>query len=309
MPKSVSVVIPTYNYGRFIVDAINSVLHQTRLPSEIIVIDDGSTDETATLVGAFGDRVRYIRQDNAGVCAARNRGVNESTSELIAFLDADDTWEPTNLEKQLTRFEADEEIGLVHCAMREFANETGETIRLHMDGGEEGVADNLLLWEGPMIVGPGGAVTVSRKAFDHVGGFDTRMKVGEDWDFCYRVARSFKIGFVAEPLVNYRNHSGAAHLNIENMERGMLLFYEKAFATDDPEILKLRRRAYGNFHKVMAGSYLHAGGLRRFLSHAAKSIWMRPANLEYFLRFPMRRFAAARVVDPSLRTPATEKEE
>jgi len=289
MPKSVSVVIPTCNYGRFIVDAIDSVLDQTRLPSEIIVIDDGSTDETAALVGAFRDRVRYIRQDNAGVCAARNRGVNESTSELIAFLDADDTWEPTNLEKQLTRFETDEEIGLVHCAMREFATETGETIQLHMDGGEEGVADNLLLWEGPMIVGPGGAVTVSRTAFDHVGGFDTRMKVGEDWDFCYRVARSFKIGFVAEPLVNYRNHSGAAHLNIENMERGMLLFYEKAFATDDPEILKLRRRAYGNFHKVMAGSYLHAGNLRKFLSHAAKSICMRPANLEYFLRFPTRR--------------------
>ena len=86
------------------------------------------------------------------------------------------------------------------------------------------------------------------------------------------------------------------------MERGMLLFYEKAFALDDPEILKLRHRAYGNFHKVMAGSYLHSGCLRKFLLHAAKSIWMRPGNLEYFLRFPMRRFAAARVVDPSLRT-------
>ena len=193
MRKSVSVVIPTYNYGRFIADAIRSVLAQSRPPSEIIVVDDGSTDETAFLVGTFGNRVRYIRQDNEGVCAARNRGVSESTSELIAFLDADDTWEPTNLEKQLARFESDEEIGLVHCGMREFDDETGETIRLYMEGGEDDVADNLLLWEGPMIVGPGGAVTVSRKAFDHVGGFDTRMKVGEDWDFCYRVARSFKI--------------------------------------------------------------------------------------------------------------------
>src|SRR5688500_13735361 len=289
MTKSVSVVTPTCNCFRFIIGGKVSGPDQPRPPSEIIVIDDGSTDETAALVGASRDRVRYIRQDNAGVCAARNRGVNESTSELIAFLDADDTREPTNLEKQLTRFEADEEIGLIYCAMREVATESGETIQLHMDGGEVSVADNLLLWEGPMIVGPGGAVTVSRKAFDHVGGFDTRMKVGEDWDFCYRVARSFKIGFVAEPLVNYRNHSGAAHLNIENMERGMLLFYEKAFATDDPESLKLRRRAYGNFHKVMAGSYLHAGNLRKFLSHAAKSICMRPANLEYFLRFPTRR--------------------
>ena len=293
MRKSVSVVIPTYNYGRFIVEAINSVLAQTRPPLEIIVVDDGSTDETTAIVAAFGDRVRYIRQDNAGVCAARNRGVMESSSDLIAFLDADDTWEPTNLEKQLARFESAEEIGLVHCGMREFADETGETIRLYLDGGEDGVADNLLLWEGPMIVGPG-AVTVSREAFDHVGGFDARMKVGEDWDFCYRVARSFQIAFVAEPLVNYRNHNAAAHRNVENMERGMLLFYKKAFATDDPEILKLRRRAYGNFHKVMAGSYLHSRRIGKFLSHAAKSIWMRPGNLEYFFRFPMRRVAAAR---------------
>ena len=296
MPKSVSVVIPTYNYGRFIVDAIHSVLDQTRPPSDIIVVDDGSTDETAVVLGSFGDGVRYIRQDNAGVGAARNRGVSESTGELVAFMDADDIWEPTNLEKQLARFESDEEIGLVHCALREFDDETGETIRFYMEGGEEGVADNLLLWEDPVIAGPG--VTVTRKAFDHVGGFDTRMKVGEDWDFFYRVARLFKVGFVAEPLVNYRNHNAAAHRNVENMERGMLMFYEKAFATDDPEILKLRRRAYGNFHRVMAGSYLHSGRVGKFFCHAAKSIWLRPGNLEYFLRFPMRRFAATRVVDP-----------
>lgn len=294
MRKSVSVVIPAYNYGRFIGNAIRSVLAQTRPPSEIIVVDDGSTDETAVVVGEFGDEVKYIRQDNAGVCAARNRGVSESTGELLAFLDADDTWEPTNLEKQVARFESDDEIGLVHCAMREFDSETGATTRFYMEGAEDGVADNLLLWEGASIAGPGGAVTVSRKAFDRVGGFDTRMKVGEDWDFCYRVARLFKIGFVAEPLVNYRNHRAAAHRNVENMERGMSLFYEKAFATDDPEILKLRRRAYGNFHRVMAGSYLHSGRMGKFLSHAAKSIWMRPGNLEYFLRFPVRRFSADR---------------
>jgi len=161
MPKSVSVVIPTYNYGQFIKAAISSVLDQTRSPSEVIVVDDGSTDETTAVVAAFGKAVRYMRQDNAGVSAARNLGVRESTSQMIAFLDADDTLEPSTLEKQVARLDSDEEIGLVHCAMREFDDETGATMRLHMEGGEDRVANNLLLWERPLIVAAG-AIIVSR---------------------------------------------------------------------------------------------------------------------------------------------------
>lgn len=287
MSYTVSVVIPTYNYGRFISDAINSVLAQTRPPDEIIVVDDGSTDDTAETVSKFGDRVKYIHQNNAGVCDARNRGVRESIGELIAFLDADDTWEPTKLEKQAAKFRGDPAIGLVHSGMREFDSETGETIRMHLDGGEDGVAESLLLWDGPVIVGPGGTIMVSRKAFDDVSGFDTRMKVGEDWDFCYRVARKFKVGFVMEALVNYRNHGAAAHRNVREMERGMALFYEKAFA--DPSIAHLRRRAYGNFHKVLAGSYFRSGEYARFLLHSLKSVWMRPGNVKYFGAFPFRR--------------------
>ena len=80
-----SIIIPTYNYGRFVAEAIESALRQTLPPLEVIVVDDGSTDDTWNVVLSFGDRVRYIRQDNAGVCAARNRGVAESKGELIAF--------------------------------------------------------------------------------------------------------------------------------------------------------------------------------------------------------------------------------
>lgn len=286
MTGSVSVVIPTYNYGRFISGAIKSALEQTHPPSEVVVVDDGSNDDTESVVKQF-DSVKYVRQENAGVCAARNRGVAETSSDLIAFLDADDTWEPTKLEKQVARSSAGENIGLVHCGIREFDETSGETIRIDLAGGEEDVARNLLLWDGPGIVGPGGTILVTRLAFDAVGGFDERMKVGEDWDFCYRVARKFKVGFVPEPLVNYRSHDAAAHRNVGNMERGMLVFYEKAFA--EPDVASLRRRAYGNFHRVMAGSYFRVGQYRKFASHAVKSIWMRPANLGYFIEFPQRR--------------------
>lgn len=297
MSTAISVVIPTYNYGRFIAEAIESAVGQTFPPTEIVVVDDGSNDDTEAVVRGFGERVKYIRQENAGVCAARNRGVAESSGDLIAFLDADDIWEPTKLEKQIAKFASDPAIGLVHCGMREFDSDTGKTLKMYLTGGEENIVENLLLWDGPVIVGPGGTVMVSREAFENVGGFDTRMKVGEDWDFCYRVARKFKVGFVPEPLVNYRNHGAAAHKNVEEMERGMALFYEKAFATGDESVLKLRRHALGNYHKVMAGSYWHVGRLDKFAGHAIKSIWMRPLNFVHFAGFPVRRLFGKQDID------------
>ncbi|HBE81528.1 MAG TPA: glycosyltransferase family A protein [Pyrinomonadaceae bacterium] len=289
MARSLSVIIPAYNYGRFIAEAIESVLVQTMRPVEIVVVDDGSTDDTAEMVARFGDAVKYIRQENAGVCIARNRGVAESNGELIAFLDADDIWEPTKLEKQVAKFAEDARIGLVHCGMREFESEAGKMIALHLDGLEGDVADELLLWEQPAVNVSGSATMVSRNAFENVGGFDPRIKCGEDWDLCYRIAREFKVGFVREPLVNYRNHGGAAHLNVREMERGMSLFYKKAFA-EGGEVLRLRRRAMGNFRRVLAGSYFRAGMYGDFLRNAAKSLWYRPSGIGYFAAFPLRRF-------------------
>ena len=289
--RTVSVVIPTYNYGSFIATAIRSVLGQTRPPDEIIVVDDGSTDDTRHSVSNFGESVKYFYQANNGVSVARNRGVEESTGDLIAFLDADDFWEPTCLETALLQFASNERIGLVHWGLREFDSSSGETITYYLEGGEEGVADNLLLWEGPMIAGHG-AVIVTREAFLTAGGFDTGTEPSEDWDFCYRVTRMFDVAFVPEPLVNYRSHHGGAHRDIAKMDRGMSRFYEKAFATDQESVLNLRRRAYGNFHKVMAGSYFHVGAYRSTVSHAVRSILMRPGNVGYFLRFPLRRLAA-----------------
>lgn len=289
MTERVSVIIPTFEYGSFIAEAINSVLAQTYPAAETLIVDDGSTDDTEAVVSEFGDRVKYIKQENAGVSAARNTGVDNSTGEYIAFLDADDIWKPRKIERQLAKFAEDAEIGLVHCGMREFSEEDGETIRLYLEGGEGWVANDLLLWEKPILVGPGGTIIVTRKAFEKVGGFDTDLKVGEDWDFCYRIARKYKVGFVREPLVDYRSHGAAAHRNVDEMARGMGLFYEKAFDTGDESILRLRRRSMGNYHRVLAGSYFQSGEYAAFARHAAKSIWNRPAGLGYFLGFPLRR--------------------
>lgn len=284
MRQAVSVIIPTYNYGRFIREAIESALGQTAAPLEVIVVDDGSTDETAEVVAEFGDRVRYIRQENAGVGAARNRGVEESTGEFVAFLDADDYWAPTKLEKQLAKFTEDPGVGLVHCGMREFDSETGATIDTHLDGLEGSVWRELLLWEGPTIIGPGGTIMVSQQALDEVGGFDTRLKNGEDWEFCVRVARRFKVGFVPELLVDYRSHGTNATNNIAEMERSTLIAWNKVFADDDKDLRPLRRRSFGRLHKVLAGSFLQSGEYAGFLRNLVKSLWYRPSYLSYYCR-------------------------
>src|SRR5437773_3781756 len=115
MNVTVSVVIPTYNYARYLPEAIDSALAQTHAPLEVIVVDDGSTDDTPRVLAVYGDRIRVIRQANRGPGAARNTGIAAARGEYVGFLDADDVWLPRKLELQMARFEADQGLGLVHC--------------------------------------------------------------------------------------------------------------------------------------------------------------------------------------------------
>src|SRR5262245_15747118 len=110
---SVSVVIPTYNCGRLVTEAVDSVLGQTVPPAEVIVVDDGSQDDTAERLAAYAGRVRYLRQENQGVAAARNCGVAASGGEVVAFLDADDVWHPRKLEFQLAALDRHPGLGLL----------------------------------------------------------------------------------------------------------------------------------------------------------------------------------------------------
>lgn len=290
MDRSVSVIIPTYNYGHFIGEAIESASAQTFPVSEIIVVDNDSTDDTESVVRGFGERVTYIREPNLGVSAARNKGIESSKGDFIAFLDADDTWLPQKIEKQIAKMLDDPEIGVVHCGLREFDNASGETLALHLDGSEGWVADEMLLFSTPTIIGPGGTILVRREVFENVGGFDTRLTNGEDWEFCLRVARNYKIGFVAEPLVNYRNHGKNAHLDVGRMEHSTLIAWAKAFDTTDENVRRIRRRSYGNLYKVLAGSFLQSGQYGGFVRNLIKSLWFRPSFIGYYLTVPFKRY-------------------
>lgn len=285
---TVSVIIPNYNYGRFLSQAIESVLSQSVPCKEIIVVDDGSTDNSLDILDRYKERVNVVRQSNCGVGFARNVGVHKSSGDIVAFLDADDYWFPQKIEKQVESFLADEEIGLVTCGMQEFDG-NGVILQNHNQSISGWVADKIAAFNNP-IIASGSAIAIRRNVFEKAGGFDTRKELhpSEDWEFCYRIARVNKIAFVPELLVHYRNHGNNGHLKIPRMEKAMLLAYQKIFNEIPPENKKLKRESYANLYSVLAGSYYHAGDHRRFIRSLFKSIWYKPLKIKDYLKFSVR---------------------
>jgi glycosyltransferase involved in cell wall biosynthesis len=285
--STISVIIPAYNYGRFVREAIDSALAQTYPALEVIVVDDGSTDDTAQILVGYGDRIRVIRQQNQGVAAARNAGIAAARGEYLAFLDSDDVWKPRKLEHDIVRFKADPDLGLVHCGT-ETVDNTGRILFVSLDGMEGWVATDLLRLDHQVIAAPGSGTAVPKRVAEEIGLFDPALQPSDDWDFCYRVATRYRVGFVPEVLVRYRLHGGGIHLNIPRMEIGMLMALAKAFQSPDPAVQSLRTHSYGRIHRVLAGCYFQSRDPRSFFRHMLKSVRYDPRNLAYFAAYPLR---------------------
>ena len=281
----VSVVIPNYNYARYLRAAVDSVLEQTYREIEIIVVDDGSTDGSRKILDSYGERVQTIFQRNQGVSAARNNGVKASRGEFIAFLDADDSWLPSKIEKQVQCLKWDMSIGLVHVGVVEI-DAAGNVIRELLDGGAGDVWRDLLMFSSRGIFGGGSGVMMRREIFDEAGGFDPQLSTSADWDLYFQVSSRHKVGFISEVLLRYRIHQSNMHSNIGLMEHDMIIAYKKAFRSASPEIASVRRRAYGSLHQNLAGSYFASREFRAFARHSLKSLVFDPRNIVHFLKIP-----------------------
>ena len=201
----ISVIITTYNYERFVRDAIDSVLAQTRLPDEIVVIDDGSTDNTRKIVDEYADRhVTYIWQENAGAGAARNRGIAATTGEFVAFLDADDIWLPTRLERQecLLIDHPDAVLATGHMIWWDVARNQRRFERFG-DMPSAKIQREILVRN---VVGNPSMVLVRRNALDAAGPYDRRLRWGQDWELFIRITRVGEVVTVDEPVIVYRWH-------------------------------------------------------------------------------------------------------
>ena len=270
MNPKISVIIPTYNRAEVLVRAIKSVLSQTLPDFELIVVDDGSTDGTKKAVGEFikrDNRVRYFWMKNSGGAAApKNRGFLESSGKYIAYLDHDDQWLPTKLEKQIKLFEkGDKNLGLVSCNV--IISKNGKDIGVHKLHKYKEVRD--LLLEGGNYAFSNSSIMVPRSIIEKVGERDENLKLFEDLDIIIRIGLTgYGFNFVDEALVRY-------HIDQNNLSRDFVKAsqdYERfikknvSILSKSPEILSAHRRHLGTMY-MLAGQ---KGKARENLKRAIK---------------------------------------
>jgi glycosyltransferase involved in cell wall biosynthesis len=236
MIPSVSVVIPTYNYGRFLDDCLESVVTQTFADFEIIVVDDASTDDTPRIAALTSDRrIRYVRHDrNRGVAAAQNTGIDAARGDLVALLGADDLMEPDNLTRKVDVLATQPDVVLVHGPASPI-NESGMLLFKPRRSTGPATVQHLFpqLLYGNSIVAS--SVVMRRDALRAVGSFDTSLPYAEDWDLWVRLAFRSPFAYVPDPLVRLRVHASmqwtgfVANRDIEGAER----ILRKAFEQHD----------------------------------------------------------------------------
>jgi acetyltransferase-like isoleucine patch superfamily enzyme/GT2 family glycosyltransferase len=260
----VSVIIPTYNSADLVVEGLRSILAQSYSAAEVIIVDDGSTDDTRERVAALEPAVRYVRQTNQGVAAARNRGLLEATGDVVAFLDADDVWHKRKLELQLRCLQDEPGLGLLGTLTVDWPREPFPSV----DGAgavrARGIRFDELVVRNTIVTS---SVVVRREVLNKVGEFDTALHGPEDFDLWLRVARVAGVANLPMALTGYRNVAGSLGKQAAGMESGGRLILSKLEADGALRGRPLLRRKAKSY-LFFSCAYLHtvagnqAGALR-----------------------------------------------
>jgi hypothetical protein len=260
---TVSVVIPCYNHARFLADAIASALCQTRPPEEVIVIDDGSTDDTPSVVRRFEHRISYLRQDNRGLAAARNAGIRRARGELIALLDSDDLWLPTFLQVMMPVIADHPGAALYYSAWQPMDVDGQEVATWGPSRHAPPAEVYATLLRADFLVPS--AVILRRTAVLDAGLFDESLRSQEDWDLWLRLARRWPVVGTAAPLVRYRITPGSMSTDVGAAMEAVFRIVDKHLGPDhgSPATWSTaKRRAYGGGHRFCAIASLKRAGDR-----------------------------------------------
>lgn len=280
MPE-VSVIITTFNRSNYLEEALRSVLNQTYSDFEIIIVDDGSTDNTREVVRRFNDsRIKYIFQENKGVGAARNTGVRASKGRFIAFLDADDLWLPEKLELQVQSLKTNIRAAIVYTDMYFFGAiepQTPETFFKSMKWPPPRgkVLDKMAI----RSFGLPSTLLVKSEVFDKIGLFDEKLPYCDDYDMLIRMSAYFEFEVIPFPLVKYRLHPDQISRNIEPVILNHLTVFKKALQLPviDRNLLKVFKGRAAWFHLHYALFLTRKGrigkGLHELIAAAREDVW------------------------------------
>jgi glycosyltransferase involved in cell wall biosynthesis len=281
MPK-VSVIVPAYNAAHFLPAALDSVLRQTWRDWEIVVADDGSTDDTRSVVEqripSFGGRLRYLFQPNRGVSAARNAALHAATGQFIALLDADDVWLPTRLERGMDVFDRDRGTGLVHArVLRMDPNGTvlGTPPSPHPKFLNGMIASHLYTRRAHVLCP---TVLLRRECLDSAGCFDEQLRSTEDRDLWFRITRLFSCSYIDEPLAYYRVGQNSLSRDWQRSWDSQVQFLDKHRKTG-AATLREYRQALANMHRERGDLLFNRHELESSIRSYAAAVSHDPLNV------------------------------
>jgi glycosyltransferase involved in cell wall biosynthesis len=279
MPQPlVNVVVPVYNGANYLRKALDSALGQSYQPLQVIVVDDGSTDSSADIITSYGIRLLAIRQANGGVALARNAGIRACRGEFIAFLDQDDWWLPEKIEKQVEKFRADKNLGLVHTDVLQY----GDAVARFVDPVYP--TDTTPLLQGRcyqrLILDNGvfnSSVMIRRSVLGRSGMFDPAMpgNTVQDYDLWLRIAQHFPFGYVAEKLTVLRLHDNQGTWDRRAMLTDELGLLERTLGHNELRASTAMRTRLARLLGALGVAHLDAGSSRSARPHFARALGLR----------------------------------
>jgi len=256
----VSIIIPCYNAEKYIAETIQSVINQTYSNWELIIVNDGSTDNSVTIVNQLlenDNRLQLINKPNSGVSDTRNKGLEVASGELVTFLDADDVWHITNLEKKVKFFTStDYDVVYSYCQM---IDEQSKPIDKILKGENNLKIADFLSLKANYNTAPSGIV-FKKEVLHKIGGFDVNLSNNADQDILIQsLANGFKIGVISEVLWNYRIHPENMSKNVELLEKDSIYLFRKCEKQQLFHSYWFKQQCFSNLYLILAGSWWKNG--------------------------------------------------